>query len=546
MLEFFFIKRQSLILSIILLLSGILSHLGAFAGGHLTRNGIDVVRIHPGGNTALLNDDTMLFTNGMMATFRAFPNDNFIFDARAVTNSANDSSHVDGYVSKLLKIPALSFTFPVGHKGKYRPCGIYDQKIGGSNNFFKAAYFKESPDTAKVITGPMSTASVQPGLRNVSKEEYWDIDGPTQVKIELEWNAASNIKAIVDTSLDLLVVVGFNKTTFRWENLGGFGKGTINGVGQIKATTSIIPNDYLGFTFAALIGPRLTIVDTTFIDTINTTKIFKPRVTGTTCYKLRFCTKSPTDTSFITPEGSLLIILPDNTIQYTPAKNLVSPPIESFCLVAIDCDSSLVSKETNIPIIILPGDNTVVIAIDDKGGLGVGQTGTTITVLANDIIIDGKPIIKDLIKISLINSRTNHGRMTVNTDKTITYTLDEPSYIGLDSFQYILCYKGVCDTAWVILLINRAPNMITPNGDGINEFLDFPDLYNFPDARVMVYNRWGDLVWLNIDEYSKDPFRGYNMSFYSLPDGAYYYVIKIAGEDQSSDKDRTGFVEIVR
>lgn len=62
------------------------------------------------------------------------------------------------------------------------------------------------------------------------------------------------------------------------------------------------------------------------------------------------------------------------------------------------------------------------------------------------------------------------------------------------------------------------PNIFTPNGDGANDFFEFPGLARFPNSRLQVWNRWGNLV------YENDSYRN-NWSAEDVPDGTYYYLL---------------------
>ena len=87
------------------------------------------------------------------------------------------------------------------------------------------------------------------------------------------------------------------------------------------------------------------------------------------------------------------------------------------------------------------------------------------------------------------------------------------------------------------------PNVITPNGDGMNDFFtvanlntninpEDPDEYR--SNELFIYNRWGKLVFhtKNYDSYAKNgecflgtnPFTGED-----LPDGVYYYTFYYKG-----------------
>jgi large repetitive protein len=63
---------------------------------------------------------------------------------------------------------------------------------------------------------------------------------------------------------------------------------------------------------------------------------------------------------------------------------------------------------------------------------------------------------------------------------------------------------------------------MTPNDDAINDTWTIDCLKYYPDNRVEIYNRWGQLVF-KADNYSND------FAATNVPDGTYYYVIKIFG-----------------
>ena len=39
------------------------------------------------------------------------------------------------------------------------------------------------------------------------------------------------------------------------------------------------------------------------------------------------------------------------------------------------------------------------------------------------------------------------------------------------------------------------PDVFTPNGDGQNDQWELRGLENYPEAQVLVFNRWGNLVF---------------------------------------------------
>ena len=69
------------------------------------------------------------------------------------------------------------------------------------------------------------------------------------------------------------------------------------------------------------------------------------------------------------------------------------------------------------------------------------------------------------------------------------------------------------------------PDVITPNGDGSNDFFVITGLVNYPNNGLTVYNRWGDEV------YSAQPYLNDWQGTYNdrgdLPDGTYYYILQL-------------------
>lgn len=76
-----------------------------------------------------------------------------------------------------------------------------------------------------------------------------------------------------------------------------------------------------------------------------------------------------------------------------------------------------------------------------------------------------------------------------------------------------------------------AINVITPNGDGENDFLEFNNLEKFPINRIVVFNRWGGEVYRSV-QYKNDWGGTYNGK--KLPTGDYYYILSVADQQLKS------------
>jgi len=73
----------------------------------------------------------------------------------------------------------------------------------------------------------------------------------------------------------------------------------------------------------------------------------------------------------------------------------------------------------------------------------------------------------------------------------------------------------------------------SPNGDGINDFWQIDDITDYPNNQVLIYNRWGDLVFQteNYDN-ALNVFTGIanksrNLGANQLPEGTYFFEILV-------------------
>jgi gliding motility-associated-like protein len=69
-------------------------------------------------------------------------------------------------------------------------------------------------------------------------------------------------------------------------------------------------------------------------------------------------------------------------------------------------------------------------------------------------------------------------------------------------------------------------NLMTPNGDGFNDFWYIDNIEFYPDCEVAIYNRYGNLLYSK-KGYQNDWDGQYNGQ--NLPDGTYYYIINCSG-----------------
>jgi gliding motility-associated-like protein len=124
-------------------------------------------------------------------------------------------------------------------------------------------------------------------------------------------------------------------------------------------------------------------------------------------------------------------------------------------------------------------------------------------------------------------------------------TILNPTVLGVQDITYTLNVTGTggcifSDKVFVkVLRFPNIPNTFTPNNDGINDTWIIEHLADYPNVRMQVFNRYGQLVFES-KGYTK-PWDG-TMNGKSLPFGTYYYVI----EPGNGRNPVTGYVTLIK
>lgn len=161
------------------------------------------------------------------------------------------------------------------------------------------------------------------------------------------------------------------------------------------------------------------------------------------------------------------------------------------------------------------------VANDDAYTLAYGEQGL-FNILKNDILPEKSTII--------LTTVPKNGTATIK-DNIITY-LPDPRYIEQQTITYKICAvycNDLCDEARVLITFSddiacKAPNIFTPNDDGINDKFVIPCLETgrFPANKVSIFNEWGSEVY-----YSSPYKNNWDGTFGGgdLPAGTYFYIL---------------------
>ncbi len=186
-----------------------------------------------------------------------------------------------------------------------------------------------------------------------------------------------------------------------------------------------------------------------------------------------------------------------------------------------------------------------IIAIDNLGC----EASSEISVIASSpdasFIASNNPIYGSGTTFNLINTSTEDSSPIVtwnwNFGDGVTSDLENPSHSyaqeGIYQIQLTVTNAlGCVDTVIInfeVLGEIVIPNIVTPNGDGFNDFFIIQNLDRTRSSDLVVYNRWGSVV------YESENYQN-NWSPNDVVDSVYFYRLILAGNETF-----TGFFHVL-
>jgi gliding motility-associated-like protein len=86
-------------------------------------------------------------------------------------------------------------------------------------------------------------------------------------------------------------------------------------------------------------------------------------------------------------------------------------------------------------------------------------------------------------------------------------------------------------------------NALTPNGDGVNDYLTIEGIQDYPENTLQIFDKWGDLVYEK-KAYLND-WNGKGKNGATLPDGTYFYLVELNTVNGSGGSNtKTGYILI--
>ena len=84
------------------------------------------------------------------------------------------------------------------------------------------------------------------------------------------------------------------------------------------------------------------------------------------------------------------------------------------------------------------------------------------------------------------------------------------------------------------------PDIITPNNDGFNDKWVMKNIDLYPNAEVLIYNRWGELVF-RTKNILADPWDG-TFKGKLVPTDSYHYILYL----NDGSKPKSGVISVIR
>ncbi len=268
-------------------------------------------------------------------------------------------------------------------------------------------------------------------------------------------------------------------------------------------------------------------------------------------------------------------ILPTATKIAIYINDVLSAVTQTTAAIAIG-GSQVGSIEINLP----NGINspfTVKISVDDDGqGIGsVTETDEDNNEFSQESFLTLPPVIGELSNLSSCN--IGFGKAIFNIEEIYPQLAENASlsfYSSLIDAQtqtnaildisnytsdvspqtlFVRLDDEICETIASFLLISRncppiVYNYISPNGDGSNDTFVIDGLRDvFLNFELLIYNRWGTLVWSGNNQTEKwDGFanKGIVSGNQTVPDGTYFYVLNL--RDKDYNEALTGYIYLSR
>jgi gliding motility-associated-like protein len=223
-------------------------------------------------------------------------------------------------------------------------------------------------------------------------------------------------------------------------------------------------------------------------------------------------------------------LCPGESLTFSATSSCLGNVIYSFW---VNGDSILSNASGNF--VFLPTQNShqiqVVCACDVNGTVTLDTASTLVTLLSANLSA-GPDQTVDSGTVVTLQASGNFDSLVWSPSYLINYpTLPSVQTTPFQTTTYMLTayYSGCTFFDYVTVFLSNVlnvPNTFSPNNDGSNDVWIIPGIENYPDNRMVIMNRFGDLLYESASYGTVNAWAG-TRNGKVLPDGVYYYLLEL-------------------
>jgi gliding motility-associated-like protein len=234
-----------------------------------------------------------------------------------------------------------------------------------------------------------------------------------------------------------------------------------------------------------------------------------------------------TTTVVTQPTEGTIVILTDNSIEYTPNED--AGTTDSFTFRVTNQCGNFSENTVNITLLNQP-------PVIDTSSISTTPNTPAITLDLTNIVSDPNNNI-DFSSLRIVTQPISGAVATLDAGGVLSINYAGITFSGDDALDIEICdFVGVC-TIQTLIIQNvevggenppiKVYNVVSPNGDGYHDFLEIENIEYYPDNIVIILNRWG----VEISRYESYDNQSTIFNTSTLPAGTYYYHILLGKED---------------
>jgi gliding motility-associated-like protein len=138
---------------------------------------------------------------------------------------------------------------------------------------------------------------------------------------------------------------------------------------------------------------------------------------------------------------------------------------------------------------------------------------------------------------------TIHGQIKVKPNNTTSYLVQKETSCITTFDTLLVTNSGACPVLSTDIKNPIIPNVFSPNGDDINEYWKITLPSGSKLNNLVVYNRWGNIVFTTVDTIK--PWFGRTTSGEICSEGVYFFVLRYT-DAKGEEQKKNGYISLFR